>query len=74
MLRSFLFLFLVSTAFAETPAQFAALKAQVVALEQQVIALQQNKALALAPFVTVDLNPDTMYPAPILPSTVPISI
>jgi hypothetical protein len=64
MIRSFLFLFLVSTAFAETPAQFAALKAQVVALQQQVMALQQNKALALAPFVTVDSGPENNVPGP----------
>jgi hypothetical protein len=64
MIRSFLFLFLVSTAFGETPAQFAALKAQVLALQQQVIALQQNKALALAPFVNVDLNPDNHVSGP----------
>ena len=51
MIRSFLFLFLVSTAFAETPAQFAALQAQVNAVQQQVLALQQNNALKLAPFV-----------------------
>jgi hypothetical protein len=64
VIRSFFFLFLVSTAFGGTPAQFAALKAQVVALQQQVIARQQNKALALAPFVTVDLNPDNHVPGP----------
>lgn len=48
---------LMATAHAQTPAQFAALQAQVVALQKQVTTLQQNKALALAPFVSVDPNP-----------------
>jgi hypothetical protein len=49
---------------AETPAQFAALQAQVVALQKQVTALQQNNVLALAPFVTVDANPENGSPGP----------
>lgn len=47
----------LSTGFAETPAQFAALQAQVVALQKQVTVLLANKALALAPYVTVDIKP-----------------
>jgi hypothetical protein len=63
--RSFLFLslFLVVTAFAETPAQFDALKAQVTALQTHVNALQQNNALLLAPFVTVIRTRKIMFPA-----------
>lgn len=44
------------TAHAQTKSQFEALQAQVIALQKQVTALQQNKALALAPFVSVDGN------------------
>jgi hypothetical protein len=60
----FLFLFLVVTAFAETPAQFDALKARVTALQTQVNALQQSNALLLATFVTVDPNPQNKVPGP----------
>ena len=60
----FLFLFLVVTAFAETPAQFDALKARVIALQTQVNALQQSNALLLATFVTVDPNPQNNVPGP----------
>ena len=56
MIRFLLFLFIVSTSYAETPEQFAALQAQVVALQKQVTVLLANKALALAPYVTVDTN------------------
>jgi hypothetical protein len=45
-------------------AQFTTLKAQVVALQKQVTALQQNNALLLAPFVTVDPNPQINVPGP----------
>jgi hypothetical protein len=48
----------------ETPAQFAALQAQVAALQQEVAALQHNPALALGPFVTVNVNPVNDIVAP----------
>jgi len=71
MIRILLFFLIAGTAFAQTPAQFAALQAQVsalqtqlAALQKQVATLQQNKALALAPFVTVDPNPEVGVPGP----------
>jgi hypothetical protein len=71
MLWVFLLFLISGTAFAQTPAQFAALQAQVgslqtqlVSLEKQVETLQQNKALALAPYVIVDANPQNGSPGP----------
>jgi hypothetical protein len=64
MIRVFVFFLITGTAFAQTPAQFAALQAQVTALQKQVTALQNNTALALAPFVTVDPNPQLGVPGP----------
>ncbi len=71
MVRSIFFLFLVSTGFAQTPAQFAALQAQVASLQSlcaqmirneqglqtQLTALRTSPVQALVPFLTVDPNP-----------------
>jgi hypothetical protein len=55
---------IVASAHGQTRAQFDALQSQVATLQKQVAALQANKALALAPFVSVDLNPQLGVPGP----------
>ena len=52
---------LITTAGAQTP---ASLQKQITALQAQVTALQQNNALKLAPFVTVNANPENNVPGP----------
>jgi hypothetical protein len=53
---------------AQSPSQLqteiAALQKQVAALQTTVTTLQGNKALALAPFVTVDPNPENSVRGP----------
>jgi hypothetical protein len=43
---------------AELQTEIVALQKEIVGLQKVVAALQANKALALAPFVTVDPNPE----------------
>ena len=52
---------LIMSAGAQTP---ASLQKQITALQAQVTALQQNNALKLAPFVTVNANPENNVPGP----------
>lgn len=61
-LTPFLILLAAGSLNAQTPAQFSALQTQVTALQKQVATLQP--LAALAPFVTVDINPENGSPGP----------
>lgn len=63
-MKYILILLTIASVRAQTPAQFKAIQSRVAALQQQVIALQQNNALKLAPFVTVNPNPEANVSGP----------